>query len=106
MSPLQPHDPRIRYRPGAKVWLDNQAAENALGSGWSRYPQPACVAEEPMIVINTELDIDVIAGLVMPEHRAVSLVEINAGFETPFVPIPAIKRKRGRPRKVHNGDSP
>jgi hypothetical protein len=79
MPPLQPHDPRIRYRPGVKVYCDNQAAEDALGGGWSRYPQPSHAFEESTIAVNTALDID---AMTMALH------------------VVSPKKKRGRPRKA------
>ena len=58
MPPLQPHEPRVRYRPGVKAWCENQAAENTLGGGWSRVPQPFSEAREPVIPGDIVLDID------------------------------------------------
>ena len=95
MPPLQPHEPRIRYRPGEKVYCANQAAEDALGSGWSRYPQPAQVAEEEPatendagIVINAEPDMAALVVTLTPTQQEAT------------TPVTSPKRKRVRPRKA------
>ena len=105
MPPLQPHEPRIRYRPGEKVYCANQAAEDALGSGWSRYPQPAQVAEEEPATENdaqqdpaTEND----AGIVInaePDMAALA-VTLTPTQQEATTPVTSPKRKRVRPRRA------
>ena len=83
MPPLQPHEPRVRYRLGEKVRCANQAEEDALGDGWSRYPQPASEVEEALIFDTTE-----------PESDVMSEQEVDTA------PALVPKRKRARRRKA------
>ena len=69
MPTLQPYQPRVRYRPGVKAWCETQAAEEALGNGWSRYPQLASECGEPTIALYVHFDIDaMVAAFVKPKR--------------------------------------
>lgn len=69
MPPLQPHEPRVRYRPGVKAWCDNQAAEDTLGGGWGRFPRPFSEARKPEILGDIEFDMDAMVGAFVKRKR-------------------------------------